>query len=90
MDRANYALAAYVADSGAETHLVAHRVAAGLSSRPNVIFHRVPKPLGSYVAAGPLLDRAGRRWAAQVNRQGGRAVVNVRGVLTAVSVFASL
>lgn len=76
MDRANYALAAYAADCGAETHLVAHRVDPALSSRPNVNFHRVPKLLGSYVAAGPLLDRAGRRCASQVTARAGRVLVN--------------
>jgi glycosyltransferase involved in cell wall biosynthesis len=76
MDRANYALAAYVAERGAETHLVAHRVDASLSSRPNVVFHRVPKLLGSYVSAGPLLDRVGRRWASRIISRGGRAIVN--------------
>src|SRR5262245_51363851 len=45
MDRANYALADYLARQGNEVHLVAHRVAPGLSERPNVIFHRVPKIL---------------------------------------------
>jgi glycosyltransferase involved in cell wall biosynthesis len=76
MDRANYALATHLADRGAETHLVAHRVDPALSSRPNVIVHRVPKILGSYVAAGPLLDRTGRRWASRVSARGGRAIVN--------------
>ena len=76
MDRANYALAVYVADRGAETHLVAHRVDTSLTARPNVIFHRVPKLLGSYVAAGPLLDRAGRKWASEVAGRGGRVMVN--------------
>jgi len=76
MDRANYALASHLADRDTETHIVAHRVDATLSSRPNVIFHRVPKLLGSYVAAGPLLDRAGRRWASQLASRGGRVMVN--------------
>jgi glycosyltransferase involved in cell wall biosynthesis len=76
MDRANYALATYVADRGAKTHLVAYRVDARLSSRPNVVFHRVPKLLGSYVASGPLLDRAGRRRASEVSSRGGRVIVN--------------
>ncbi len=76
MDRANYALAAYVAGCGAETHLVSHRVDPALSSRPNVIFHHVPKLLGSYLAAGPLIDRAGRRWASKVTGRAGRVVVN--------------
>jgi glycosyltransferase involved in cell wall biosynthesis len=76
MDRANYALAIHLADHDVETHIVAHRVDARLSSRPNVVFHRVPKLLGSYIAAGPLLDRAGRRWASEVSSRGGRTVVN--------------
>ncbi|MGA6972679.1 MAG: hypothetical protein WBY93_13675, partial [Candidatus Binatus sp.] len=76
MDRANYALAAYVAGCGAETHLVSHRVDPALRSRPNVIFHHVPKLLGSYLAAGPLLDRVGRRWASKVTGRAGRVIVN--------------
>ena len=40
-------------------------------------FHRVAKPLGSYLLAEPLLDRTGRRLAAQTAAAGGRvAVVN--------------
>ena len=60
MDRANYALASYLADRGDVVELVAHRVASDLLARPNVVFHRVPKPLRSYLMGGPLLDRAGR------------------------------
>ena len=76
MDRANYALAIHLADRDIETHLVAHRVDPALSSKTNVVVHRVPKLLGSYVAAGPLLDRAGRRWASEVTSRGGRVMVN--------------
>jgi glycosyltransferase involved in cell wall biosynthesis len=76
MDRANYALADYLARAGATVHLVAHRVAPELLARPNATFHRVPKPLNSYLLGAPLLDRAGRRVAAQVSRAGGRVVVN--------------
>jgi len=76
MDRANYALAIHLADRDIETHLVTHRVDPALSSKTSVIVHRVPKLLGSYAAAGPLLDRVGRRQAAKVTNRGGRAMVN--------------
>jgi glycosyltransferase involved in cell wall biosynthesis len=76
MDRANYALAAYLAARGDEVDLVAHRVAGDLEERPNVTFHRVPKPLGSYMLGGPMLRRAGLRRARQVAASGGRVVVN--------------
>ena len=76
MDRANYALASYLARHGAEVHLVAHRVAEDLLALGKVIFHRVPKPAGSYLLGGPLLARAGREIAKQVRSAGGRAIVN--------------
>jgi glycosyltransferase involved in cell wall biosynthesis len=63
MDAANHALAAYLARSGTETHLVAHRVADDLAALPNVRVHAVPRPLGSHTLGFPLLDRAGRRVA---------------------------
>jgi glycosyltransferase involved in cell wall biosynthesis len=76
MDRANYALASYLADRGGEVHLVAHRAAADLLSRPNVTLHRVPKPLGSYLLGEPLIRRAGYRRARRVAAAGGRVVAN--------------
>ena len=76
MDRANYALARYLADRGDEVHLAAHRAAEDLAARPNVRVHRVAKPLNSYLLAEPLLDRAGRRWARRIAPGGGRVVVN--------------
>src|SRR5579862_10058160 len=76
MDRANYALARYLADCGGETHLVAYRVDPELAERPNVIVHRVPKLIGSYLASGMMLSRAGRRWAGTVSARGGTVVVN--------------
>jgi glycosyltransferase involved in cell wall biosynthesis len=63
MDAANHALAAYLARSGTETHLVAHRVADDLVALPSLRFHPVPRPLGSHTLGFPLLDRAGRRVA---------------------------
>jgi glycosyltransferase involved in cell wall biosynthesis len=76
MDRANFALAAYLADRGHEVHLAAHRVADELLARPAVVFHRVPKPFGSYFLSAPLLDRVGRHWASRLADRGGRVVVN--------------
>jgi glycosyltransferase involved in cell wall biosynthesis len=75
-DRANHALAKYLADEGHEVHLVAHRVAEDLLLRRHVHFHRVPKPLGSYLLGGPLLDRLGRYWGRKLARQGARVLVN--------------
>lgn len=57
MDAANHALASYLARSGRQTHLVAHRVAPDLASLPGVHVHRVPRPLGSHLLGFPLLER---------------------------------
>lgn len=76
MDRANHALAQYLAERGDEVHLVAYRVAGDLADRPNVHVHRVPKPLDSYFLANPWMHRQGRRWAARIAGRGGRVVVN--------------
>jgi glycosyltransferase involved in cell wall biosynthesis len=72
MDQANHALAIHLADSGREVHLVAHRVAQDLVDRHGIVWHRVARPAGSHTLGAPLLDVAGRRWAA---RLGGRARV---------------
>jgi glycosyltransferase involved in cell wall biosynthesis len=66
MDAANHALASWLARNGRETHLVAHRVADDLATRPNVRVHRVPRPLRSHTLGFPLLDLAGRRVAASL------------------------
>jgi glycosyltransferase involved in cell wall biosynthesis len=76
MDRANYALASYLAQRGDEVHAVAHAAAADLLARPNLIFHHVPKPMGSYFLGEQLLDRAGRYWAQKLSCAGGRVMVN--------------
>lgn len=64
MDAANHALACWLARSGRETHLVAHRVAPELAAMPGVLVHRVPRPLGSHLLGFPLLSRAARRGVA--------------------------
>ena len=63
MDRANHALASYLAGEGAEVHLVTHRAWPDLEARPGVTVHRVPRPLGSHLLGQSLLDHAGRRRA---------------------------
>lgn len=76
MDRCNYALADYLANRGTETHIVAYRVAQDLAAHPNVTFHRVGKPLGSYFLAGPLLAIRGQAEAKRIAGRGGRVVAN--------------
>lgn len=77
MDRANLALAEYLANHpevASHVHLVAHRAEPALANHQRVTFHPVPKPLGSYWLAGPMLDRAGRRLAQSID--GALLVVN--------------
>ncbi len=76
MDAANFALAAFLADEGHPTHLVAYRVAPELIARDRVVFHRVPKPVNAYALASPLLGAAGLLQASKMRRAGGRIVVN--------------
>ena len=62
MDRANHALARFLTERGDEVHLVAHRVADDLSRRPNVLVHRVTRPMGAHLLGAPMLARqAGRQ-----------------------------
>jgi glycosyltransferase involved in cell wall biosynthesis len=75
MDRANHALAAWLAAHDRDVHLVAHRVDADLASRPGVRVTLVPRPLGAHLAGAPLLRRA----AARITRQapaGTRVLMN--------------
>lgn len=77
MDRANLALASFLADSpqlASHVHLVAHRADEELTRHPRVTLHQVPRPLGSHWLAGPMLDRAARRFASAL--PGVRVVVN--------------
>ena len=76
MDRANYALADYLARQGSHVELVAYRVAPELTSYPNVTHHRVSKPANSYLLGTNLLYREGRRRAEAIARLGGRVIVN--------------
>ncbi|MFL5383109.1 MAG: glycosyltransferase family 4 protein [Longimicrobiaceae bacterium] len=59
MDAANHALASYLARSGRETHLVAHRVDPALAALPGIRVHRVPRPFRSHLLGFPLLSLGG-------------------------------
>ncbi|HYH94381.1 glycosyltransferase family 4 protein [Hyalangium sp.] len=76
MDRANLALASYLARQGGPVRLVAHRVADELLGFPNVRFVRVPKPAGAYMLGEPLLDGVGRLWARRTLAEGGEVLAN--------------
>ena len=59
MDRANYALADYIARQGNELHLIAHRVDPALADRSTVTVHQVAKPFNSYFLGAPRLASKG-------------------------------
>jgi glycosyltransferase involved in cell wall biosynthesis len=75
-DRANYALASYLARRGDEVHLVAHEVDPQLLREGNVVWRRVPRPLRSTWLGEPLLDRAGNEDAVRIAARQGRVIVN--------------
>jgi glycosyltransferase involved in cell wall biosynthesis len=69
MDRANHALALYLARcGGAPVQLVAHRIWPDLAGEPAVHFNAVRRPLGSHLIGAPLLAAAGERQAARLGR----------------------
>lgn len=76
MDRANLALAHYLARQGGPVRLVAHRVADELLAFPNVRFVQVPKPAGAYMLGEPILDAVGRLWALRTRAEGGQVLAN--------------
>ena len=75
MDRANHALARYLADR-TPVHLVTHRAAQDLADHPNVTVHRVARPFGRHLLGNGLLAHAGRKWAEHPGLRGFRVVVN--------------
>lgn len=76
MDRANFALADYLAKKGYQIHLVAYQIATELLDYSNITFHQVPKLLNSNFLSGPLLDRYGRFWANRLEKNGTTVIVN--------------
>src|SRR5262245_58855415 len=80
MDKANYYLAWYLAEQvGAPVHLVSHTIAEPLASHTRVTVHRVKRPFGRYILGDMLLDRTGRRLAAQLIRADPKTRVIVNG-----------
>jgi glycosyltransferase involved in cell wall biosynthesis len=75
-DRANYALADYLARRGHPVHLVAHGVAPELTALPTVRWHGVARPASSAYLGEFLLARRGKALAGQLAREGARVVVN--------------
>jgi glycosyltransferase involved in cell wall biosynthesis len=78
MDRANYELARHLADRGDLVHVVAHAVDRELRTRPAVMVHETPRPLGSHFLGSLLLDRRGRAVARAITARepGARVIVN--------------
>ena len=76
MDRANFALADYLARQGEKVHLVAYRVADELLAYPHVQFHPVPKLANSDLLSSPLLNWIGRLQAQRLMRENARVIVN--------------
>ncbi len=68
MDRANHALATFLARRGADVHLVTHRVADDLGRYPNVTIHTVSRPAHMHLAGFPLLSARARRVARSLER----------------------
>ena len=78
MDRANAALATFLLDEGRRVHLVGYDIDASFEGRPNVSIHRVDRPSGSFLLAGPRLRRTGMAVAREVTGRNplSRVVVN--------------
>jgi len=70
MDRANFALADYLARKGEILHLVAHRVVDELSKFSNVKIHKVPLILDSRFLGEPFINRKGYQIAQELSAQG--------------------
>ena len=76
MDMPNFALAKHLAERGVSVQVVAHRIDQELTGHPNVRWHRVPKPLGSYLLGSPFLARIGQYVASKGSVSESRVVVN--------------
>lgn len=75
MDRANYALARFLAAREVETHVVSHRIDDSLRT-PSIVFHQVPRPAKSHLLGWPVLASTARYWARKLDRKKTRVVVN--------------
>jgi len=68
MDRANHALASYLARRGNAVRLVAHRIDPALAGAQGIEPRLVPRPFGAHLAGAPLLARAAAREARALGR----------------------
>jgi len=75
-DRANFALASFLARRGHATHLVAHRAGADLLAMQEVTLHRARRPLRSDLLGEPFLQHVGTRVARALAAQQPTVVVN--------------
>jgi len=75
-DRANYALACFLAARRQEVHLVAHRVAPELRAEPNVVVHTAAMPLQSAFLGEALLQHIGTNCARVLGKRNAAVVVN--------------
>jgi glycosyltransferase involved in cell wall biosynthesis len=76
MDRANYALASYLARSDRTVHVIACRVADDLAAMRNVVVHRIPRPFGAHALGGALLGSLGLGKVALLASRGSTVLVN--------------
>jgi glycosyltransferase involved in cell wall biosynthesis len=79
MDKANLALAQYLAEQGTPVHIVCFGIDAELARHPLVTVHIVSRPAKSYFLGRPLLDLTGRRIARRVLSRWPQARVLVNG-----------
>jgi glycosyltransferase involved in cell wall biosynthesis len=75
MDRANFALAARLACTGHEVHLVTHRADQALA-RCGAVVHCVRRPAGSHALGMPWLARAATRRATELQGRQVQVVAN--------------
>src|ERR1700693_1453232 len=79
MDRANAALATFLASRGHRVDLVAHEVAPTLTAIEGVTAHIVARPAGSFFLGDAMLHRRGRVVARAVKAKSPDARVVVNG-----------
>jgi glycosyltransferase involved in cell wall biosynthesis len=76
MDRANHALATFLAAGSREVHVVTHRAWSDLTELPSVTVHKVWRPFNRHLLGSPLLAReADRVWRELHARSGAVHVV---------------
>jgi glycosyltransferase involved in cell wall biosynthesis len=76
MDRANFALASYLARRDGDVHLVSHQVSPDLARLPGVHVHNVARPLGMHTLGEPMLKAAAERLCRQLASPAFRALAN--------------